>query len=153
MSKKVNIKDLVDNAVEIINRTGHVMRDLDSGFEVDPAKDDDILRVQKSSLLQGKVMDCNIFVPVEEVYGNIPDYDPKKIYIVSKRVADVLARDPKYKDRYDFIYPVNIEHEQVQKPIVDAYNKVVTDSKGNPVTIKQCKIKGCRGFEIARRPE
>lgn len=147
----MNIKEAVDNAIEIINRTGHVMRDLNSGFEVGPAKGDDLLRVQKSSLLQGSVMDCNIFLPREEVYGNIPEYDPKKVYIVSQKVAEVLAADPKYKHRQDFVYPINIEHEHVKKPLLDAYNEVVRDSKGEPMTIKQQKIKGCRGFEMARR--
>lgn len=146
----VNYKEIVAASIELHNRTGHVMRDLNSGFEVGPAKGDDLLRVQKSSLLQGSVMDCNIFMPKEEVYGNIPEYDPSKMYIVSQKVAEVISADPKFAGRTDFVYPINIEHEHVKKELLDAYGQIVTDSKGEPMTVKQQKLKGCRGFEFPR---
>jgi len=141
----------VSGAVELINLTPHNMEDLASGFSAGPARGKDLLRVQKSSLLQGSVMDCNIFAIKEEVYGEIPEHDDSKIYIVSQKVAEALALDKDYKHRSDFVYPINIQHEHVTKTLRDGYDKVVTDSKGEPMTTRQQRIKGCRGFEFPRR--
>ena len=148
----MDYKKVVSVGIELINLTPHEIRVLDADFVVGPAKGKDLLRIQKSSLLQGSVMDCNVFAVNEEVYGTIPVYDELKIYIVSQKVAEALAVDDAWKDRTDFVYPVNIEHEHIRKPLLDAYDKVVTDSRGEPMTIKQQRIKGCRGFEFPRRP-
>ncbi len=147
----MNYKNVVAEGVELINLTPHEIRVLDADFVVGPAKGKDLLRIQKSSLLQGSIMDCNLFTIKEEVYGVIPEYNKRKFYIVSQKVAEALAIDKKWKHRMDFIYPVNIEHEHVKKQLLDCYNKVVTDSQGEPMTTKLQRIKGCRGFEFPRR--
>ena len=148
----MDYKKVVSAGIELINLTPHEIRVLDADFVVGPSKGKDLLRIQKSSLLQGSVMDCNIFAISEEVYGPVPEYDETKLYIVSQKVAEALAIDDKHKWRKDFIYPINIEHENVKKPLLDAYNMPVKDSKGETITVRQQKIKGCRGFEFPRRP-
>jgi hypothetical protein len=147
----MNYREVVENGLELINLTPHEIKVLDADFSVGPSKDINILRIQKSSLLQGSIMDCNIFSINEEIYGPVPEFDKTKLYIVSQKVAEAMAVDPLYRDRTDFVYPINIEHEHIKKPLLDKYGKVVTDSKGEPMTIRQQKIKGCRGFEFPRR--
>ncbi len=147
----MNYKEIVAKGIELINLTPHEIKVLDADFSVGPSKDGNILRIQKSSLLQGSVMDCNIFSINEEIYGPVAAFDETKLYIVSQKVAEAMAVDPIYKERRDFIYPINIEHEHTRKPLMDKYGVVVTDSKGEPMTTRQQRIKGCRGFEFPRR--
>lgn len=150
---KLDYKTVVRESLELINLTPHEIKVLDADFVVGPAKGKDLLRIQKSSLLVGEIMDCNLFVPVEEVYGNVPEYDKNKVYIVSQKVAEALAIDPLYKDRFDFVYPINIEHEHKKKPLLDSNRNHIKDSNGMLMYKREQHIKGCRGFEFPRRGE
>lgn len=140
-------------SLELVNLTPHEIRVLDADFVVGPVSGQDLLRTQKSSLLQGSVMDSSIFLMVEEIYGVVPQKRDGVLYIVSKRVADALARDCKFRDRHDFIYPIHIEHTYTSEPLMDAYGEEVKDSKGETIMKKQQQIKGCRGFEFPRRDD
>jgi len=131
----------------LVNLTCHEVRDLDSGFVAGPARYEDVLRLQRASRPVKKVMDSYIYEPVEELVGNIPPKKDGVYYIVSKKVAEYIARSHEYSDRDDFVYPTNIEHQNEDSVMFDGYGEIVKDSKGNPVTHKIKKVKGCHGFE------
>ena len=135
----------------LINRTCHEVIDLDSGFAAGPAPYADVIRVSKTCTPFKTVMDSIIYEPKEELTGNIPEKRDGVLYIVSKKVAELIARSPKYRDRDDFIYPTNIEHENHEVPMIDGYGNLIRDSKGNPVTHRIKKVKGCHGFERIKR--
>jgi len=147
----IDYQDVFKEGIELINLTPHKIIVLDTDFIAMPVSGDKLIRVKKTSMLQGKIMNCEVFSIQEEIYGSLPKYNPKKMYIVSQRVAEAMAVDADYKERVDFIYPAHIEHEHIRKPLIDKYGKEVKDSKGDVVTTKMQIIKGCRGFEFARR--
>lgn len=133
----------------LINLTPHRVDDLNSGLTLEPAKH--ILRVQKSSINVETIMGSTIGDYIEEVHGEIPDYDSSKVYVVSKRVADALRKISEYKERDDFVYPVNIQHENIDEVIIDKNGKKLEDINGDLITRKVKYVKGCRGFERASR--
>jgi len=143
---------IVAEGKELVNLTPHNISDEESGFSAGPVRGKDLLRIQKTNIKHGTVMDSSIYSHIEEVYGEIPEERKDRLYIVSQRVAEALAIDPEYSNRKDFVYPINIQHEHVYKEMTDRYGKIVTDSKGDPIMNRIQKIKGCRGFEFPRRP-
>jgi len=149
----MHYQEIVEDGLELINLTPHVIHVLDTDFVAKASSANRLLRIKKTNDLKRHVLNCPIYEATEEVYGPVPSYDKKKIYIVSQRVAEAMAIDEEHKHRYDFVYPVQIEHEQVYTPMKDKYGVKVKDSRGEPIMAKQQKIRGCRGFEFPRRPK
>ncbi len=79
----IDYQDIFKEGIELINLTPHKIIVLDTDFIAMPVSGDNLIRVKKTSVLQGKIMNCEVFSIQEEIYGSLPKYNPKKMYIVT----------------------------------------------------------------------
>ena len=65
----IKYKDILKNGMELINLTPHKVVVLDTDFVAIPVPTKRLIRVKKTSVLEGEIMNCKIFSIKEEIYG------------------------------------------------------------------------------------